>query len=144
MRKKEQVENLASRLQYLRKLRGLSQAQLAEVSGVDISTIQKLESGISSGREITRQKLAEALQTSVAYLVYGEGKPDLSPPFEGGTHSGSTGKKMGLDESRKELIERVMEDPYLKDSDKEMLVLIIHNRYREAEASFKEKATEND
>ncbi|HEX2916313.1 MAG TPA: helix-turn-helix transcriptional regulator [Chloroflexia bacterium] len=139
MNNKEKAGNLAKRLQYLRKLRGWSQSQLAEVSGVDISTIQKLEIGISSGREITRQKLAGALGTNVAYLVYGEGEPNLTPLFDDKFSSSSSAGRMGLNESRKKLIERVMEDLYLKESDKEMLVLIIHNRYREAEAALKEK-----
>ncbi|HEX2909650.1 MAG TPA: helix-turn-helix transcriptional regulator [Chloroflexia bacterium] len=140
MNNKEKAGSLAKRLQYLRKLQGWSQAQLAEISGVDISTIQKLEVGISSGREITRQKLADALNTSVAYLVYGEGEPNFTHLFEDKSTSSTSARRMGLDESRKELIERVMEDEYLKESDKEMLVLIIHNRYREAEAASKEKS----
>lgn len=57
---------------YYRRLRGLSQAQLAEKSGVKISTIQKLESGARSVMKAqldTILPLARALSVKVEELA---------------------------------------------------------------------------
>ena len=61
-----------NRLQELRKSKGLTQFQLAQQSGVGVSTLQKIESGFSNIRGIRLHhaiKLAQALNTTVADLA---------------------------------------------------------------------------
>ena len=61
----------AHRLGGLRREKGMSQAELALASGVNISTLQKLESGANrlSGAQVqVVLKLAKALDTTVEFL----------------------------------------------------------------------------
>ena len=54
-------KNLAASLEYLRKARGLTQAQLAQVSGIPRTTLAHLESGEGNPALNTLNKLALAL-----------------------------------------------------------------------------------
>ena len=56
-------------LLYWRMQKGLIQIQLAEVSGVDRATIQRLQAG-GEGRLSTNSKLASALDVTPAQLPY--------------------------------------------------------------------------
>lgn len=60
-----------ARLRYIRERQGLSQADLAERSGVTQATISNLETG-RAARFVTMRKLAEALGVEPSVLV-GEG-----------------------------------------------------------------------
>ncbi len=63
---------LARRLGDLRRAKGLSQSQLSATSGVNLMTIQKLESGVNRllGAKVeTALKLASALDTTVESLI---------------------------------------------------------------------------
>ena len=57
------------RIQELRTRAGLSLRQLAERSGVDFSTIHRIEKGDESPRFATLEKLAKALGVSVRDLI---------------------------------------------------------------------------
>ncbi|MFC5749123.1 helix-turn-helix domain-containing protein [Actinomadura rugatobispora] len=62
--------NLPERLQSVRKRRGLTQRGLAELSGVSISLIRKLEQGERDDTRLeTLRKLAKALQVSTSDLI---------------------------------------------------------------------------
>ena len=69
-------DNLAaSRLKELRLSKGLSQSKLATESGVSVRLIQDYEQGsknIYGGSALTILKLAQALDTSVEYLLIGK------------------------------------------------------------------------
>lgn len=54
-------KNLASNLDYLRKARGLTQSQLAQISGLPRTTISYVESGLGNPSLKTLEKLAAAL-----------------------------------------------------------------------------------
>lgn len=61
-----------SKLKEFRKMRGMTQAQLSELSGVNIGIITKVEQGISDIGNITLRnavKLAETLQISAEDLL---------------------------------------------------------------------------
>lgn len=60
------------RTQVLREKRGWSRVELARKAGVSLSAIDKLERGETQPRRQTMRKLAEALETSAGYLMYGE------------------------------------------------------------------------
>lgn len=72
--KSDADEYLANRLSELRKATGMTQAQLSRVSGVNLTTLQKLENGtnrlLGARTEITL-KLAKALNVTVEHLVSG-------------------------------------------------------------------------
>lgn len=60
---------IGNRLRVLRRRRGFTQEQLAEVSGVDVSTVRKLEQGTrAAGRVATLHALARALNVSTSAL----------------------------------------------------------------------------
>lgn len=61
------------KLKELRKLRGLSQEQLAEVSGISLHTLQSWEQGKRIPRDIyVIKNLCDALGVSIDYLFYDE------------------------------------------------------------------------
>lgn len=67
---------LANRLGSLRRERGLSQSQMARISGVPITTIQKLENGtnaIMGAKTDTTVRLARALGITVEDLIKSDG-----------------------------------------------------------------------
>lgn len=63
---------LASRVKDLRETKlKISQEKLAELAGIALPTLQKIEQGAQFGRSDTHKKLAHALGVTVSYLVYG-------------------------------------------------------------------------
>lgn len=69
MSDKDILLKLASKVIYERKRKNLSQEQLAEISGVSMRAISKLESGLSNIKFLTLYKLAVALKINVSKLV---------------------------------------------------------------------------
>ena len=63
-----------NKLTYYRKRSGLTQAVLAEISGISIRTIQRIEKGLSAGSPYTLKVLAEVLEVSTDDLFEGEMK----------------------------------------------------------------------
>lgn len=59
-----EIEDMSNRLKKHRRLRNLSQEELAELSGLSIRTVQRLEKGESVGSAYTLRTLAMALQIS--------------------------------------------------------------------------------
>lgn len=66
------MDNFAKRLKYARKLRGLTQAQLSEKSGVNQSDISKIESGTHQ-KSTSLIALAKALNFNPTWLDSGDG-----------------------------------------------------------------------
>lgn len=62
----------SERLKKMREARGLTQVQLANLSGISSRMIQKYECGVSRPRYDAAEKLAKALNASVSELL-GEG-----------------------------------------------------------------------
>jgi putative transcriptional regulator len=61
------------RLKELRDAKGLTQDQLAELSGVDQGNISKIERGQTKGVDfLTLEKLADALEVDAGYLIHHE------------------------------------------------------------------------
>lgn len=59
-------------LKRIREARGLSQAKLAEISGVNVRMIQHYEQGvkdINAAAALTLYRLAQALDSSVEFLL---------------------------------------------------------------------------
>lgn len=64
-------------LKRIREARGLSQAKLAEISGVNVRMIQYYEQGakdINAAAALTVYKLAQALDSAVEFLIEKEDK----------------------------------------------------------------------
>lgn len=70
------MKNWSDRLKYLMKAQGLSGADLAGLSGIDVENIKKYMQGkVDQPRGETFKKLAAALKTSTAYLRDGNSFP---------------------------------------------------------------------
>ena len=72
------------KLRKYRKVKGLSQEGLSEVSGISVRTIQRLEMGLSNGSPYTLKSLAKALDIENADLLTEEAKFITSKPDEVG------------------------------------------------------------
>lgn len=68
MFKEDIRKTIGSKIIELRRLNGMSQEQLAEVSGVSRRTIQALEAGTVSPRLDLLEKLAEAMEHTVKLI----------------------------------------------------------------------------
>jgi transcriptional regulator with XRE-family HTH domain len=69
-------QTIGDRIKSLRRQKRYSQQKLADLAGLDLSTIRKLESNDRHGKPDTHQKVAEVLGVSVSFLVYGNEEPD--------------------------------------------------------------------
>ncbi len=68
---------ISIRLEELRRARGLSQAELARVSGVPQSTISRIEAGKTNSIELGNlERLANALGVNAAVLIEHTPEPD--------------------------------------------------------------------
>lgn len=64
--------SIGKQIQFLRKEKGLSQGQLAEVIGVSLTQLQRYENkGVQPPADILK-KLADTFNTSIDFLVYGD------------------------------------------------------------------------
>jgi transcriptional regulator with XRE-family HTH domain len=72
---------IGRRLRSLREVRGLSQARLAEAVGCSSHFVSGIERGVDSPSLLTLERLARALDTSVAALV-DERRDDASPAID--------------------------------------------------------------
>ena len=68
------MEVNVERLKELRKLRALSQQELADAAGVGRNTISRIERGETGAHGRTLRRLAEVLSVGVEELVKVEGK----------------------------------------------------------------------
>ena len=64
---------MEKRIQQLRKDKGLSQEALADLAGLSIRTVQRIEAGVSKPRAFTLQALATALQVEIIELSEPDG-----------------------------------------------------------------------
>ena len=70
---------IGERLKFIRKLKGMTQTQLAKAIGVDQSAISQIERGDSKGANAENLlKIAAVLQTNPQWLLTGRGDKDLS------------------------------------------------------------------
>jgi transcriptional regulator with XRE-family HTH domain len=69
--KAEISEHIGERLRVIRRERGLTQAQLGELSGTNQAVIQKIENG-NSLRPRQILKIAEVLEVNPAWLQFGD------------------------------------------------------------------------
>lgn len=60
---------LGSRVRKLRKNKGYSQANLAEMAEVSITTISRLEQGLADPNILTVNRLADALDVRIVELI---------------------------------------------------------------------------
>ncbi|UFH57603.1 helix-turn-helix domain-containing protein [Spirosoma sp. KNUC1025] len=73
------VEEIGSRLKTYRRERNLSQEELADLAGLSIRTIQRLEKGESVGSAYTLRTLARALQLTPEDLIAPQSPPTTTP-----------------------------------------------------------------
>ncbi len=74
---------MTSKLANYRRIKGLSQQQLADVSGVSARTIQRIESGKVEAHPATLKMLADALEVETEELTVNEQLPE-SPEIKNG------------------------------------------------------------
>jgi transcriptional regulator with XRE-family HTH domain len=60
-----ETSRVGSKIRDLRKVRGFTQSELAEVSGLSANTLSMIERGVSSPTLVTLQKIASALQVDI-------------------------------------------------------------------------------
>lgn len=70
------METLGQRLEYARRRKVLTQAELAQAAGVALITVTRLENdvGTASPRPATVRRLAQALDIDPAWLLFGDGE----------------------------------------------------------------------
>jgi|ERR1043166_6485962 transcriptional regulator with XRE-family HTH domain len=71
---------LPDRLRQLRETRGLTQAELGEKAGLPAASISHFETGIRTPGTTTLQRLADALEVRVDYLLGREDEAAASGP----------------------------------------------------------------
>ena len=82
----EMVENLGQRIQEIRKLRGLTQNELFELSNVSRSYLARIESGLMTPSLGTLEKISVALGVSLNRFFLRGGEALLEDPFIQGLH----------------------------------------------------------
>ena len=70
------IEKSGERIRKLRKVRGLSQSQLAEMIGVHVKTISKAERGIMGLSVDNLLAIAACFNTTVDFLISGKEEYD--------------------------------------------------------------------
>lgn len=78
------AKELGLKIQELRKLKGMTQEDLAEKTGLSVRTIQRIESGEVDPRSYTLNQIAEALGVEITDLTK-ENEPDPEQPSESET-----------------------------------------------------------
>lgn len=73
---------VGERIKALREARGLSQVQLADLSGLASPTVNRIENGMRAGRGETLKKIADALGVSTDVILSGTEEPYSKPSFE--------------------------------------------------------------
>ena len=73
--------SIGDRIIDLRKQKGLSQGQVAEMIGVSRQAVSKWESGQNSPDTVKLIKLADVLDTDVEYLATGRNVPKTEQPI---------------------------------------------------------------
>lgn len=69
------MENISEQIRMLRKKKGLSQEALAELAGINLRTLQRIETGASIPRGETLRLLAEALDVPVEIFSAADAAP---------------------------------------------------------------------
>lgn len=77
------LRTMTSKLANYRRIKGLSQQQLADISGVSAKTIQRIESGKVEAHPATLKMLADALEVETEELKVNEQLPE-SPEIKNG------------------------------------------------------------
>jgi transcriptional regulator with XRE-family HTH domain len=80
------IENIGQRIQEIRKLRGLTQNELFELSNVSRSYLARIESGLMTPSLGTLEKISEALGVSLNRFFVRGGEALLEDPFIQGLH----------------------------------------------------------
>ena len=62
--------NVSEKIRYYRELRGLTQQQLADFSGIPLGTLKKYETGNRNPKQEPLQRIADALHISIIFLVF--------------------------------------------------------------------------
>ena len=79
------MENIGSKIKELRVLKGLTQEELADLTGLSVRTIQRIESGDVDPRTYTLTALAEALEVDLE--VFTSKKIDSPKSFSQDSHN---------------------------------------------------------
>lgn len=83
--KKDKFEMIGKRLKDIRKTKGLTQSQLAEIIGVSVSTVKKWEQDKVDPNTAALISIAVALNVSLDYLFGNDAAPDLVVVTNGDT-----------------------------------------------------------
>lgn len=71
-------KTIASKIIYFRKLKGITQEALSEISGLNVRTIQRIESGEVDPRLYTLKSIADALDVNLEELLPAPTQQDLN------------------------------------------------------------------
>lgn len=69
------IDSIGKRISYIRKKRGYSQNKLAELSGISVQFLSDIENNKKSMTVKTLRQIADNLNISTDYIIYGREKP---------------------------------------------------------------------
>ena len=101
-------QSIGTRVKFTRKLKDISQAELARKIGLTKGAISQLEKGLIKSTAINIGKIARALHVSTDYLIFGEEAKENSNLYK------QVLTKLLLNEKFKQIIV-LLEDPEVND-----------------------------
>ena len=116
----ERVE-LSQRIRFLRKKKGLNQGELAEKVGINPSHLSRLENGKYQPSVDALQKIAEALEVSVDFLLSDDDSGELEVKIENKSLSERLRLIDTLDEADQQALIQVIDSMLTKQRMKQLL-----------------------
>ena len=116
----ERVE-LSQRIRFLRKKKGLNQGALAEKVGINPSHLSRLENGKYQPSVDALQKIAEALEVSVDFLLSDDDSGELEVKIENKSLSERLRLIDTLDEADQQALIQVIDSMLTKQRMKQLL-----------------------
>lgn len=112
---------LSQRIRFLRKKKGLNQGELAEKVGINPSHLSRLENGKYQPSVDALQKIAEALEVSVDFLLSDDESGELEVKIENKSLSERLRLIDTLDEADQQALIQVIDSMLTKQRMKQLL-----------------------
>jgi transcriptional regulator with XRE-family HTH domain len=108
------MSDFAQNLKALRAQKGISQDNLAQQIGVHVTHLSRYERGLSSPSLEVAQKIAEALDTPIDFLVKGDNKEQVQQSLKDMEMLNLFKQVQGLDEKQKDTVKDLLSAFILK------------------------------